>query len=249
MAKRRRTRATIDGAREAQAIAAVLGGEAKATRTRRRLTQAELGERVGLSQSEISYLETGRGVGAPIATWAAIGVALGRPLAVTFSRDISPEPRDSGHLAAQELVLRLTASHGRTAGFELPTRPANPALSIDVGIRDRRTRTLIVVEIWNRLDDLGAAARGMSRKIAEIQALEASRTEANRVSWCWLLVDTSANRALARRYPAVLRAQFDGSSLAWVRALMHGGAPPERPGIAWIDPRAGRLTELRLATG
>ena len=248
MPKRKRSRAAIDGAREAQAIAANLGGEAKATRHRRRLTQARLGELVGLSQSEISFLETGHGVGAPIATWAAIGMALGRPLSVGFSRDLTPEPRDAGHLAAQELVLRLAATHGRTARFELPTRPSAPSLSIDVALVDARQRALIVVEIWNRVDDVGRAARGMSRKIAEAETLAAAARQALRVAWCWLLVDTAANRALVRRYPALLRAQFPGSSLAWVRTLTIGGEPPRLPGIAWIDPRIGRLASLRIAT-
>jgi hypothetical protein len=46
----------------------------------------------------------------------------------------------------------------------------------------------------------------------------------------------------------VFRAQFDGSSRAWVRALADGATPPDRPGIPWIDPRRGALTEIRLAT-
>ena len=101
-------------------------------------------------------------------------------------------------------------------------------------------------EIWNRLDDLGGAARGMSRKVAEAMALAATHDPPDRVAWCWLLVETAANRELVRRYPAVIRAGFDGSSLGWVNALANGDVPPDRPGIAWIDPRAGRLSEIRL---
>lgn len=227
------------GAREAQAISANLGRETRTTRLARHLTQAELGRRVGLSQSEISHLEAGHGDRTSIATWSAIGIALGRPLSVGFSRDLVPAPRDSGHLAAQELLLGLAAAHGRIGRFELPTRPSNPSLSIDVCLRDVRHRILIVVEIWNRLEDLGAASRGMSRKISEAMMLAATHVPPDRVAWCWLLVDTAANREIVRRYPAVLRAQFDGSSLAWVRALTEADIPPDRPGIVWIDPRAG----------
>ena len=238
----------IAGAREAQAIAANLGREARTTRRRRRLTQLELGRRVGLSQSEISHVEAGYGAGTSIATWTAIGIALGRPIAIGFSRDVVQEPRDAGHLAGQELLLRLGAAHGRTGSFELATRPHDPSLSIDVCLRDRRARILIVAEIWNRLDDLGAAVRRMSRKIAEASALAATHDPPDRVAWCWLLVDTVANREIVRRYPAVIRATFGGSSRAWVEALMTGSEPPDRPGIAWIAPNQQRLIEMRVRT-
>jgi transcriptional regulator with XRE-family HTH domain len=246
MARRKRTSLEIAGAREAHAIAATLGREARATRKRRRLTQSELGRRVGRSQSEISHLEAGHGHGTSIATWTAIGIALGRPLAIGFGRDIGPAPRDAGHLAGQELLLRLAAAHGRMGQFELSTRPVDPSLSIDVCLRDRRARALIVAEIWNRLDDLGAAARRMSRKVSEATQLAATHSPPDRVAWCWLLVDTGANRELVRRYPAVIKATFDGSSHGWVQALTTGSAPPDRPGIAWIQPHEGKLTELRV---
>src|SRR5690348_10293031 len=60
--------------------------------------------------------------------------ALGRRIGVGLSRDISAEPADAGHLGIQELVLRLARAAGRTATFELPTRPADPRRSIDVGV-------------------------------------------------------------------------------------------------------------------
>ncbi|HEX3427462.1 MAG TPA: helix-turn-helix domain-containing protein, partial [Candidatus Limnocylindrales bacterium] len=243
MARRKRTSSEIAGAREAQAIAANLGRETRATRRRRRLTQAELGLRVGLGQSEISRLEAGRGQGTSIATWTAIGIALDRPLAMGFSRDLTPAPRDAGHLAAQELVLRLAAWHGRSGSFELATRPDEPSVSIDVCLRDRTAGALIVVEIWNRFDDLGAAVRRMSRKVAEAGVLATACRPPERVAWCWLLVESAANRELIRRYPAVIRSTFIGSSKAWAQALTTGAPPPERPGIAWIEPRQGRLSE------
>jgi transcriptional regulator with XRE-family HTH domain len=247
MARKRRRTAEIAGAREAQSIAATLGREARSTRLRRRLTQAELGQRVGLGQSEISHLESGHGQNTSIATWTAIGIALNRPLAIGFSRDILDSGlSDAGHLAAQEFVLRIAATIGWTGHFELPTRPSNPALSVDVCLQDRSRRQLVIIEIWNRLDDLGAATRTMVRKIAEANDLAASHEPPERVAACWLLVDTAANRELVRRYPAVMRAVFGGSSQAWVRALTTGAEPPDEPGVAWIDTRQGRLMELRL---
>ena len=249
MAPRRRTADHVEGVREATALGATLGGELRATRRRRRLTQRQLGDRVELSQTEISFLERGHGSRTPIATWVTIGIALDRPFAAGFSRDATPEPADAGHLVAQELVLRLARAQGRATTFELPTKPSDPSHSVDVGIRDDQHRVLSLIEIWNRLDDLGRATRSTDRKVAEAADLAAFRDPPYRVSSCWLLVDTAANRSLVRTYPEILHARFPGSSLDWVRALTRGSAAPRLPGLCWIDPRAGRLTPVRYHTG
>jgi transcriptional regulator with XRE-family HTH domain len=250
MAKHRRTSAAVHGDALSAAIAATLSRDARASRRRRRLTQQQLADAIGLSRSRYADIERGEGATAPLETWARIGAALGRPLAVSFSRDIDqPEPRDAGHLAAQELVLRLARSHGRIGSFELPTRPADPARSSDIGLRDDAIRTLILVEIWNRLDDIGAAARATDRKVAEAEAPAAfsgGDGAPYRIASCWLLVDTAANRRLVAAYPEIFRTRFPGSSAGWARALAEGAAPPIEPGIAWVDPRAGRIVPMRL---
>jgi transcriptional regulator with XRE-family HTH domain len=247
MIRRRRTRTELAGDREAKRVALTLGAELRNTRRARRLTLAQLAERTGIGPTRLHEVEAGKGATAPLALWFAIGMALDRPFAAGFSRDTAPrtESDDAGHLAAQELVLRNARSVGRTGLFELRTRSsAREGGSVDVGIRDDAHRALILVEVWNRTDDFGAASRSTQRKVAEAADLAAFR--AYRVAWCWLLVDTAANRALVRRYPEILRAQFTGSSAAWVRCLVEGAVPPELPGVAWIDPRSGRITPLRL---
>ena len=165
MDRHRRTGFEVDGTIDASSIAGSLGRELRATARRRRLTQAVLGRRVGLSGPRIGEIERGHGASASLETWVKLGKAVDRPLAVSFSRDIDAhEPRDAGHLVAQEFVLGLARNHGRRAGFELPTRPSDPTRSIDVALRDDAARAFIVVEIWNRFDDLGRAARATSRK-------------------------------------------------------------------------------------
>ena len=249
MERHRRTNVEIQGATEARSIALALGRELRTTRTRRHMTLAQLGRRVGLSGARIGELERGDGATAPLETWVKLGKALDRPLAVSFSRDIEPrEPSDAGHLAAQELVLRLARQHDRRADFELPTRPSDPARSIDVALLDGAARALIVVEIWNRFDDLGAAARATTRKVSEaegVAVLAAGDGPPYRVAACWLFVDTAANRRLVARYPEILESRFPGSSLGWVRCLTEGLPPPPEPGLAWIDPRSGRIVPLR----
>jgi transcriptional regulator with XRE-family HTH domain len=248
MRRDKRTQDAIVGAREAQRLAAALGGEIRAARRRRRMTIDHLAARVGLHQARVGAIERGEGAGAPLRVWVSLGIAVGRPLAVTLSREIEIEPADAGHLAIQELVMRLAGKNGVPSTFELPTRPATPARSIDVGIRDDRRRTLIVIEIWNRLDDLGAAIRGFDRKMAEAKALAvaiAHGMEPYRVASCWILRDTVANRRLVARYPAILGSRFPGSSLGWARALTNGEPIPSDAGLLWASADARRLVPLR----
>ena len=125
----------------------------------------------------------------------------------------------------------------------------DPTLSIDVALRDDVARVLIVVEIWNRLDDLGAAARASSRKVADaggVAVLAGRDGLEYRVALCWLLVNTAANRRLVARYPETFKSRFPGSSLAWVRCIADGTQTPLDHGIAWIDPENGRLVPVRL---
>jgi DNA-binding XRE family transcriptional regulator len=246
MSRRRRTEGEVAGDREAQRAAATLGSDLKRRRSRRHLTQQQMSDRLGISRTRYSGIERGEGASAPLSVWFRAGVVLGTPFAVSFSRDTVAPLVDAGHAAAQELVLRLARTHGRNGTFELPTRPSRDGGSVDVGIRDNRYRVLILVEIWNALSDLGAGARSTARKLVEGEALAEFRGD--RVASCWLLVDTAANRAIVRRHPEIFRRMFPGSSALWARALTDGSCPPAGAGVAWIDPRAGRITELRLGS-
>jgi len=254
MADRKWTRDEVDGTREARVLAGTLGGEARRARRKRRLTQGELAARVRVSHVRMSELERGLGANAPLSLWVKLGIALGRPLAVSFSRDIgaADEPRDAGHLAAQELVLRLARGHGRRANVELSTKPWDPSHSGDVVLRDDPQRVLILIEVVNRAGDLGAGFRSTDRKTAELERfaiLAGGEEDPYRVAVGWLLVDTAANRALVRRYAEVLRTRFPGSSAAWARTLSRGTAPPAEPAIAWVDTRSRRIHPLRWRGG
>lgn len=244
----KRTKARVEGRQETAALVAALGRQVRAERRRRRLTQAVLGRRVGLSAARISEIERGEGLRAPLDVWVALGLVLGRPIAVAFSRGIEESlPADAGHLELQEAALRLVRRHGWIGTFELPTRPADPSHSVDVCVRDDRARRLIVLECWNRFGDLGAAARSTSRKLAETRELAVARygEAASPVHGCWLVRPTAANRALVRRYPELLASRFPGSSRAWARALDKGTEPPAHPGFVWFDAATGKAAPVR----
>jgi transcriptional regulator with XRE-family HTH domain len=247
MTRASRTHIQVAGHREAAAVAGTLGGLVRHARRARRMTQAALAARVGVSGARLSEIERGHGSRAPLETWIAIGMALDRPLAVTLSRPLRPADTDdaaAGHLRIQEHILKLARATGRTGAFELPTRPLDPSRSADIGLDDTAHATRILIECWNTIGDLGAAVRATHRKLAEAAATWPDE----RIASVWVVAATAANRALLARYPHVIEATFPGPSRAWVSTLKHGTRAPGEPGLVWFDPAAGRLTEHRRAT-
>lgn len=239
-----------DAAIETRRIAATLGKEARATRRGRRRTQASVAAEVGTSRSRYAELERGDGAMAPLDLWVRIGLVLARPLAIALTRDLAaPLPKDAGHLIGQEWVIERARAHGRGVDFELAVREGRTSPVADVVLRVDAERVLELVEIWNRLDDLGAATRSSDRKLAEaavLGAMAGGDDRPYRVGMCWLLIDSAANRALVGRFPAIFVARFPGSSEQLVRALRDGGTFPARPAIAWFDPRIATVRSMRL---
>jgi transcriptional regulator with XRE-family HTH domain len=167
----KRPNARIEGSKKASAFGGSAGSEVKASRQRRRLNQEALAARVGISRGRLADIEAGRGANSPLEVWFALGEALGRPFRAEFVRDRLEEPADAGHLAIQELVLKLGRRAGFDGRFEFPTRPTDPARSSDASLLDRRGRRLVLVECWNTFGDLGAAVRSSDRKLADARSL------------------------------------------------------------------------------
>ena len=226
-----------------------LGAEVRASRRRRHLTQAAVAGRAGVVQSTVSRLERGGGGSLALDAWQRVFLAVERRLQVTAGRDALAEPADAGHLAIQELVMRLAREAGRMRAFELATRPLDPRRSADVGIRDDRSRTLLLVECWNTIGDIGAAVRSTDRKLAEARdlAVAVGGERPYRVAGVWVVRSTSANRSLIARYPETFSARFPGSSGRWTAALVGRAAPPDQLGLVWCDRAATRVFAWRTA--
>jgi transcriptional regulator with XRE-family HTH domain len=247
MVKRRRPRLSSEATRRNLQRLSLLGDDVRSARRRRRLSQRALAERAGVGQTTLSRLERGRGGGLTIDAWQRIAMALGRDIEIRLSRDPIEEPADAGHLAVQELIMRVAAKAGFQRHFEMATRPADPARSADIGLRDDRRRCLVLVEAWNTFGDLGAAGRSTDRKVADAEqaAVAAGGDEPYSVHSCWVVRATARNRALVARYPSIFASRFPGSSLAWARALTQGTRPPSDPGLVWCDVAATRILAWR----
>jgi len=223
------------------------GRKVRSARRRRRLRQADLGVKAGLSQSAVSDLELGRGASLSLVAWQRVAIVLDLPLRFELGRDALEEPRDAGHLAIQELLLRLGRVTGRRRTFELATKPADPSRSTDVGLIDDAHRCLLLLECVNSFGDIGASIRSADRKRAEAEALAISLGNGNpyTVSECWVVRATRRNRALVARYPELFATRFPGSSRAWTAALTSGTAPPRERGLVWCDIHATHIFEWR----
>ena len=125
----------------------------------------------------------------------------GRPSRRSLTAGISP---------IQELVLRPCPRQRDPREI----RVGDALASLDRCRPARRTQpNAHPVEIWNRLDDLGSAARDSHRKVDEVRLV--AELNGFRVASCWVLRATAANRALVARYPNVFEAEFPGSSRGW----------------------------------
>ena len=194
----------------------------------------------------VSRIERGVG-GMTVDALQRVALAVGRPLVLDLQRDTLGGTADAGHLAMQELVLRAGRRAGFDGRFELAMRPSEPWRSTDVGLINDRMRMLLVVECWNTIGDVGAAARASSRKLAEASALAAARwgEEPAMVGLVWVVRASTRNRAIVARYPEVFAARFPGSSADWLATLTAGARPPEHPGLVWSDVPATRLIAWR----
>lgn len=241
----RRSQLAVEAARRNQEQRGRVGGEIRAMRERRGWTRVELARRAGIGRMVESRVERGT-TNLDLDVLQRIGVALDRPLVVTFGRDILEAPADAGHLAMQELVLRVGRAVGYTGTFELPTRPSEPWRSVDVGLTCATQRRMILAECWNTFGDIGAAARSTNRKRSELEDLAVGRWGQDaKVGVVWVVRATARNRALLQRYPEVFDARFPASSRVWMVALNEGTSLPSEPGLVWCDVGATRIFEWR----
>lgn len=195
---------------------------------------------------------TERGVaGLTVDALQRVAMAVGRPLILDLQRDVFGQTADAGHLAMQELILGLGRRAGFDGRFELATRPAEPWRSSDVGLINDRTRTLVVVECWNTIGDVGAAARASTRKLAEASALATARwgEGLTTVGLVWVVRATARNRAIVTRYPEVFASRFPGSSAGWVATLTKGAPPPSQTGLVWSDVAGTKVFAWRRRPG
>src|SRR5262249_8023583 len=129
MPGRRRRALAVEAERKVGELKRRIGGDVVAMRRRRSWTQDRLAERTGRGRLVVSRVERGI-VALDLELLQRLAIALEVPLNVAFARDPRTDVADAGHLAMQELVLRLARRCGYDGMFELATKPAEPWRSI-----------------------------------------------------------------------------------------------------------------------
>ena len=107
----RRSTTAEEAARRSRERRARLGGQIRAVRLRRGWSQATVALRAGLGRQIIGRAE--RAIGPiDVETLERIAVTLDVPLILDFGPDREAGVKDAGHLAMQELILRLARAAG-----------------------------------------------------------------------------------------------------------------------------------------
>jgi transcriptional regulator with XRE-family HTH domain len=130
------------------------------TRTMLDITQAELAAAVGVSRSHIAGIEIGRVDPSLDLVWS-IADRLGLDLQLVSRPPLVVERRRSDlvHARCSSFIPRRFQISGWAIARELEVATGRAHGWIDLLAFDARSRTLIIVEVKTRLDDIGAVER------------------------------------------------------------------------------------------
>lgn len=218
--------------------------------TRRRLgwTQAELGTRSGVSQSQVSRFEAGRIEVVSLSTAARFLDSMGIRASLTLDHPLvarSDRQRDAAHARCLAYVAGRIARMGWEVRREVEIHHGRSHGWIDVFGFHAATRSAVVVEVKSAVPDLGATQRTLGWYTR--MAWAAGRSfgwPIRRVGAALLVLATKANQArLAENAQLTIQAfPVRAARLSdWLTAPVadSGGAA-----LALIDPRARRVRWL-----
>jgi transcriptional regulator with XRE-family HTH domain len=206
------------------------------------VTQAELARSGGVSRSHIAGIETGRvnpslDLVSRIADRLGIEVAfVARPPLIVSRRThdvvharcsgfVDGRFRRAGWLTAREIEIAEPSAHGW----------------IDLLAYEPVSRTLVIVEVKTRLDDIGAVERqiGWYERRA-VNAAQAIGWRPSRVlSWLIVLASDEVERAIRMNREVMLRS-FPARAVTMRGVLADPRTDTPRRGLAMVDPRSRR---------
>jgi transcriptional regulator with XRE-family HTH domain len=244
--RRRAGSARRAGRLRSRYLAGRIGTGLKERRLALGLTQAQAGDRAGVSQGYWSFLERGGGAVASLETLSACAVAVGLQLAAFLEAAPGADlPRDIEHLRRQQVVVAMARGAGWVARPERPIDPlARRSRSIDVELERAARRELAVIEIVDLLADGGDAMRGLADKVAAVRREVGSGWT---VAGLLVLRSTTRNRATVRELADLFAARFPARSSGWLGCLRDSHrAMPAGDGLAWSTVAGDRLYPARL---
>ncbi len=178
-----------------------------------------------------------------ISVLTAIATALGGDVSIRFYPTTGPVIHDRVQARIVEELLRIAAPEWDATVEVAVQRPARGF--IDVVFDSQSLATVVATEVESRIDRLEQHLRWAQDKAASLPSaamwpyLVGDRT----TSRLLVLRSTAANRALARRFEATLRAAYPARA-AEVFASLTTGSPWPGAGILWADVRGDVATIL-----
>jgi transcriptional regulator with XRE-family HTH domain len=206
-----------------------------AVRREKGLRQVDVGRRSGLSQSAVSRLERGRldamTLGAVERVARALDIDL--RLEARWRGGAGDQLVDRGHARLVEWTVARLRRAGWEVVVEFTFNHFGERGSVDVLAFHAATRSLLLVEVKTRLQDLQAFLSVFDRKNRVVPGLVARELgwDPASVSRMLVLTDTTANRSLVERHRSSLDLTLPGRA-ADARRLMRD---PGRPlGAIWF---------------
>ena len=213
-----------------------LGLAVRALRRRRGWTQAQLGERCGLSQSAISRLEQGEGDRQTIAAVARAVESLGARLRVTVLAHAEDLDRllDARHASLVDRLATLLRDAGWLVAPEATFSVYGERGSIDLLAFHPRTGALLVVEVKSAVPDVRATLAGIDSKarLAPVVARERGWRVTSVSRWLVLPDDRTARRRVAQ-HETTFRAVLPGRTVEMRRWAKAPGGPAA--GIVFVS--------------
>ena len=205
------------------------------------ITQAEVAAAVGVSRSHYAGIESAKEDPSVDLMWR-IADRLGLELEFAARPPIVAEPRrgDLVHARCSGYVDRRFQRAGWQTMREVETSAGRVHGWIDLLAFEPRTRTLVIVEVKTRLDDIGAAERQLAWYERDARHVATAHGWYPRVVTTWLLLLASDE---VERQIAIHRDLLRSTFTDRARAMNEGLQDPSvltRRGLALIDPASRR---------
>jgi hypothetical protein len=218
--------------------------------TRRRLgwTQAGLGARSGVSQSQVSRFEAGRIDVVSLSTTARFLDSMGIRASLTLDHPLvarSDRQRDAAHARCLSYVAGRVARMGWEVRREVEIHHGRSHGWIDVFAFHAATRSALVVEVKSAIPDIGAIQRTIGWYTR--MAWDAGRSlgwPMHRVSTALLCLATAVNEARLVENTDLIRQAFPVRAAGLFDWLAAPFADLPGAAVALIDPRSRRVRWL-----
>ena len=206
------------------------------------ITLQELADAVGISRSHLAAIEAGR-ANPTLDVVDRLGAALDTEFELIGRVPIligGPIERDALHGWCSGYIDRRLRGHGLETAREVGIIDGRTRGWIDLLAFDRRTGTLVIVEIKTSIDDVGQLERQIAwyERLAPDAARGLGWRPTRTATWVLVLATSTNDEAIARQRD-VLRQALPTRAGSMVEGLRVASIPAGR-GIALIDPRSKR---------